>query len=69
MDAVDIEDTTVTLVLQLGTTDEVETVRKSASCRYLDEGRDIWLQRGMFLRGLEMDLIVGRYRRCACRLI
>ena len=55
VNAVDIEDTTVTLVLGLGSSGELEAVRKSASCRYLDEEREVWLERGMFLRGLAVE--------------
>ena len=55
VEAEDIEDSVVTLVLELGSTGDSETVRKSASCRYLEEARMVWLDRGMFLRGLSVN--------------
>lgn len=55
VEAEDIEDAVVTVVLELRSTGESDTVRKSASCRYLAEDRGVWLDRGMFLRGLTVD--------------
>ena len=61
-DAVDVHSA---MTLKLSLSGETHAIRKAASCVYYDEGDGSWSERGVVLRGMELDDAAGARVVCS----